>query len=296
MFEADTPILNQYKPPPYLFSSSLKNRCLMRVTEKDYIFQKSNSAKKAMTVLEVIMVFFIVAILAVSVIPRFQIHYEVKLQAATKRVTSDIRYTQSLAVTQHQDYVIEFDVGSDIYQVYRVSDEIWRTVTGFQNGEGTLCLKCFTEKAFKENIHIHWEGEKNSFISDNIARKILALVGLSKPPKIEKRLRQKFFQKETFEVLDHINNICFKKYKTTGNIPARLRDGYTVDDLKRIATTKSHDPYFKKNNWQFFNPVTLFTKKNIEIYLKQKPEDFKTQRSLLDWAKNKNNELNGKTT
>ena len=122
MFEADTPILNQYKPPSYLFSSSLKNRCLMRVTEKDYIFQKSSSAKKAMTILEVIMVFFIVAILAVSVIPRFQIHYEVKLQAATKRVTSDIRYTQSLAVTQHQDYVIEFDVGSDIYQVYRVSD------------------------------------------------------------------------------------------------------------------------------------------------------------------------------
>lgn len=186
--------------------------------------------------------------------------------------------------------------GQQYHEVYKVSDSLWSDVTGFQNGEGMVCLTCFTQKAYKKNISIYWEGEKSSFVSDSIALRILGLLGLSGIPKPTKQKLKKriIFEKEKNEVLKHITSLCQKYYRQPGNIVARLRDGYSVNDLKRVATIKSHDPYFQKNNWQFFNPVTLYTKKNFEIYLNQRPEDFKiAKQETFDWAKSKAKEING---
>lgn len=82
------------------------------------------------------------------------------------------------------------------------------------------------------------------------------------------------YENEINIILTKINLISKKDYRDSGNIPARLKDGFTVDQLLQIVETKQHDPHFKKNNWQYFNPMSLFTKKNTGIYLQQKPEDF----------------------
>lgn len=48
------------------------------------------------------------------------------------------------------------------HEVYEVSDELWKKVIGWENGEGLLCLECFTRMAFEKGIAIFWEGKEDS--------------------------------------------------------------------------------------------------------------------------------------
>ena len=47
------------------------------------------------------------------------------------------------------------------HEVYEVSDELWKKVTGWKNGEGLLCLECFTKLALQKGVHIFWRGEND---------------------------------------------------------------------------------------------------------------------------------------
>ena len=60
------------------------------------------------TIIEVAMVIVIVGIMAALTIPRFNTFYGIKLSGAAKKVTSDIRYTQQLAITRHESYNMNF--------------------------------------------------------------------------------------------------------------------------------------------------------------------------------------------
>jgi len=70
------------------------------------------------TIIEVAMVIVIVGIMAALTIPRFNTFYGIKLSGAAKKVTSDIRYAQQLAVTRHENYNINFSPNG--YTVTRV--------------------------------------------------------------------------------------------------------------------------------------------------------------------------------
>jgi prepilin-type N-terminal cleavage/methylation domain-containing protein len=74
------------------------------------------------TLIEIVMVVVIVAILAVVSIPRFRAFDSMKLNGAVKKIVSDIRYVQQLAVSTHETYRIRFDTGLDRYDVIRVND------------------------------------------------------------------------------------------------------------------------------------------------------------------------------
>jgi prepilin-type N-terminal cleavage/methylation domain-containing protein len=74
------------------------------------------------TLIELVMVIVIVGILAALVVPRFESFYSIKLSGAVKKVVSDIRYTQQLAVSRHETYKIIFDTSLDKYEVRRASD------------------------------------------------------------------------------------------------------------------------------------------------------------------------------
>ncbi len=64
----------------------------------------------------------IIGILALLSIPKFNVFYDMKLQSAAKKLISDIRYTQTVAITTKTDYAIEFNTTQNTYRVYRVSD------------------------------------------------------------------------------------------------------------------------------------------------------------------------------
>ena len=62
------------------------------------------------------MVIVIIGILAAVAVPRFNAFYALKLDGAMKKVRSDIRYVQQLAISQHTDTRIVFDAGGNSYQ------------------------------------------------------------------------------------------------------------------------------------------------------------------------------------
>lgn len=76
------------------------------------------------------------------------------------------------------------------------------------------------------------------------------------------------------EVLSYLNLKTGKRYRNNKEILARLRDGYTEEQLKGIVDVKVCDPYFMENS-QYLNPVTLFRKSHIDNYINQKPDEFK---------------------
>ncbi len=77
---------------------------------------------RGFTLIDIIMVISIIGIVALLSIPQFDVFYEMKLQSAAKKLISDIRYTQTVAITTKQDYAIDFDVVQNVYRAYRVSD------------------------------------------------------------------------------------------------------------------------------------------------------------------------------
>ena len=66
------------------------------------------AAQKGFTIIETIMVIVIIGIMAAVAIPRFNAFYGIKLGGVSKKVVSDIRYVQRLAVSRHQSYNLNF--------------------------------------------------------------------------------------------------------------------------------------------------------------------------------------------
>lgn len=71
----------------------------------------------SMTLIEIIMVITIVGIIAALAIPRFEPFFAIKLDGAVKKVAQDIRYTQQLAISRHENCVITFNTGTNSYNV-----------------------------------------------------------------------------------------------------------------------------------------------------------------------------------
>ena len=79
--------------------------------------------KRGFTLIELVMVMVIVGILAALAIPRFEGFYAVKLNSAAKKLVTDIRYVQQLAVSRHESYrVLFYTSPQNSYEVRKVSD------------------------------------------------------------------------------------------------------------------------------------------------------------------------------
>lgn len=79
---------------------------------------------KGFTLIEVIMVIVIIGILVSVAIPRFNSFYAVKFSGAIKKVVSDIRYVQSLAISRHETCRIVFDSLNNTYSVYLANNSL----------------------------------------------------------------------------------------------------------------------------------------------------------------------------
>ena len=83
-------------------------------TEED-IKKMKQMLGRGFTVIEVVMVVVIVAILAALAVPRFESFYTIKLSGAMKKVITDIRYVQQMAVSRHTNSRIVFNPATDVY-------------------------------------------------------------------------------------------------------------------------------------------------------------------------------------
>ena len=90
------------------------------------------------------------------------------------------------------------------------------------------------------------------------------------------------FKKYIVEIVNYLNDVAGKNFKHTTRktqtlIKARLREGFTVDDFKRVIDNKTkewkHDPKMSK----YLRPETLFGTK-FESYLNEVPVEQNTTR------------------
>lgn len=76
------------------------------------------------------------------------------------------------------------------------------------------------------------------------------------------------------EVISYLNEKAGTKYRanakgTSKHVEARLNDGYSVDDLKKVIDNKVAD-WKGTNMEQYLRPETLFSQSHTESYLNQK--------------------------
>jgi prepilin-type N-terminal cleavage/methylation domain-containing protein len=83
----------------------------------DRLFLKPND--RAFTLIEMVMVIVIVGILTAVAIPRFSSFYAIKLDGVAKKLVSDIRYVQQIAVAEHVNTRIVFNSAVDTYTAYK---------------------------------------------------------------------------------------------------------------------------------------------------------------------------------
>ena len=76
------------------------------------------------------------------------------------------------------------------------------------------------------------------------------------------------------EIVDYLNqktqsNFKAKTEETRKSIRARLKEGYTVDDFKRVIDSKSSDWADSERMREYLRPSTLFRPANFEAYLNE---------------------------
>lgn len=79
------------------------------------------------------------------------------------------------------------------------------------------------------------------------------------------------FTDQAIEVLTHLNQVSGSRYQKSRtsleNIRARLRDGYSVSDLKLVIDLKHEHWHGNDEQYQYMRPETLFGPKKFEGYL-----------------------------
>ena len=53
--------------------------------------------------------------------------------------------------------------GSMVEQTWHVSDELWNNLSGYPQGNGVLCPRCFDRKALKRGVYLYWACQPDSY-------------------------------------------------------------------------------------------------------------------------------------
>ena len=93
------------------------------------------------------------------------------------------------------------------------------------------------------------------------------------------------------EIINYLNQICGSKYKSTtpttkSNIQSRLKEGFNLDDFKKVIDIKAEEWLNDPKMCVYLRPTTLFGTK-FEGYLNQKPSNRNiSQRTLKNFIVN----------
>ena len=92
--------------------------------------------------------------------------------------------------------------------------------------------------------------------------------GTGKEHRQELKELKELFRQNSLEVLSYLNEKTGKRYRDASFIEARLKDGGTVDQCKRIIDTKLLDAHFRDYP-KYLNPQTLFRPSHWDNYLNE---------------------------
>ncbi len=87
--------------------------------------------------------------------------------------------------------------------------------------------------------------------------------------------KSKTHPEEVRQIVEYFNHVCGTNYKyqskaTAEMINARLNDGFTVEDFRKVID-KKHAEWSNDNYWcKFLRPETLFRPSHFESYLNQR--------------------------
>jgi len=97
-----------------------------------------------------------------------------------------------------------------------------------------------------------------------------------------KNNKNNIYSQNALKVLSYLNEKTGKQYKGIKHITARLRDGATVEECRKVIDLKLADPWFIKCP-QFLNSMTLFSPDNFDRYLNEcLPLKTESRKSNLD--------------
>lgn len=77
--------------------------------------------KQAVTLIEMLVSIAIIATISASVVFSISIVERRRLEAATRTLVADLAWTRQLAVTQRQDYLVDFSLANDRYEIIPAS-------------------------------------------------------------------------------------------------------------------------------------------------------------------------------
>ena len=86
----------------------------------------TNTPTKSFTIIELIMIIVIIGIITVAALPRLDLHNNIKLQGAGKKLISDLRYSQTIAMSKHTDTRLVFDPLNNTYSAYFWENGVWQ--------------------------------------------------------------------------------------------------------------------------------------------------------------------------
>ncbi len=87
--------------------------------------------------------------------------------------------------------------------------------------------------------------------------------------------KSKTHPEEVRQIVEYFNHVCGTNYKyqskaTAEMINARLNDGFTVEDFRKVID-KKHAEWSNDSYWcKFLRPETLFRPSHFESYLNQR--------------------------
>lgn len=100
------------------------------------------------------------------------------------------------------------------------------------------------------------------------------------------------YESEIKQIVDYLNQKSQSSFKpktdtTRKSIIARLKEGYTVDDFKRVIDAKVKD-WSDSSMREYLRPQTLFRPANFEAYLNEanRPEVKKSKKGFSDYPQN----------
>jgi prepilin-type N-terminal cleavage/methylation domain-containing protein len=83
-----------------------------------------NIAKKAFTLVELIVVMVIIAIAAVLAVPMISSAADVQVRSAANMIAADLEYAKSMAISRQQNHSVVFDTANESYEVRDASGVI----------------------------------------------------------------------------------------------------------------------------------------------------------------------------
>lgn len=185
--------------------------------------------------------------------------------------------------TEKEQYVFSSKINTDISIVHDVVNECVKW--GFFHHKLYEKEQILSSKGFQKRYLIAVNRRKgtailskydlvnvdNNSINDDINKDI---DDIESTESTQKKLKEIKLKETIKDIVEYLNEKSGKSFKASNQatqefINARLNDGYTIDDFKKVIDTKVKE-WTGTDQEQYIRPNTLFRPSNFESYLNQK--------------------------